>query len=117
MKCPGLALLCAVVLSACSPTAPTLCTDINMAGLLVTVVDSAGGQPLSSALVTAQAGAFADTAKYFTSMGYQLLHERPGTYDVSVAVTGYQAWHRSDVVITAGACHVNPVQLTARLQP
>ena len=114
---PALVLLCAGALTACSSTAPTTCTDIAVAGLSVIVVDSAGGQPLSSALVTAQAGAVADTAKFYSPDGYNLLYERPGSYDVSVTLAGYQPWHRSDVTITSGSCHVNRVVLTARLQP
>jgi len=43
--------------------------------------------------------------------------ERAGTYDVIVRRAGYDDWHRNDVVVTQGRCHVRTVSLTARLTP
>jgi hypothetical protein len=43
--------------------------------------------------------------------------ERPGTYDVTVAVDGYQPWAVAGVEVLAGECHVLTQHLTALLEP
>ena len=41
--------------------------------------------------------------------------DRPGTYSVLVRSPGYSDWLRTTVDVTADACHVRTVTLTARL--
>jgi len=94
------------------------CTDIAVPGLSVTVVDSASGDTLPPpSVVVAKDGAYADTAGSINAPHYSLVYERKGTYVVTVTHAGYSSWHRSGVVVTADRCHVQTVQLTAKLQP
>jgi hypothetical protein len=99
-------------------TNPVDCTTDSRPGLVLSAVDSATGQAItSSSLVIAQEGAFADTARIFIAPTYYFLYERAGTYVVTVAHTGYAVWRRSGVTVTADQCHVQRVTMTAALQP
>jgi hypothetical protein len=48
---------------------------------------------------------------------FDLAHERPGVYEVSVEAPGYQLWQLSDLRVRDGECHVRTAELTALLQP
>lgn len=96
-----------------------VCTAVAVPGIVVAVRDSASGTVAGAgAVVTARAGAYADTARRDVPVewGFPLAYERTGTYTVRVELAGYRPWVRSDVRVTADACHVRTVALTALLQ-
>ena len=114
--------------AACSRASSTdpggiICTAIAVAGINVTVVDSATGQPAAFAglWVRAKEGSYTDSSTMSFTDGQTgavrmaLTYERAGTYAVTVHANGYQDWNKSGVVVTKDACHVIGVQLTARL--
>lgn len=105
-----------VLLGGCSLTAP-ICTMEARPGITVEVRDDAtGASALAGAIVVAREGAHADTADVFPPMTTAgLVHERAGTYLVTVEQEGYQPWSRGNVRVTRGECHVNTVALEARL--
>lgn len=101
------------------------CTQVAVAGVTVTVVDSATGGPKLFTGLWARAR----TGSYVDSLGLDLgdvqkgaitmslAYEHKGTYQVDVHADGYQLWTKSDVVVTGDQCHVTTVALTARLVP
>ena len=95
---------------------PAMAAPAIMLDVRDSITDSRAGR---SALVTAQDGAFADTAEATNvSEGpFGLAHGRPGTYTVTVAKDGYRPWSRSGIKASPGECTVQTVSLTARLQP
>jgi hypothetical protein len=128
MRLPAVVLLLAVMLpAACSSPmnddGGTVCLTYAAAGITLTVRDSATSAPLADAAtrIYVREGAFVDSA--LTRLGgpdgvssVGLVYERRGTYEVTVERSGYLPWRRSNVVVTADACHVRGVQLTALLQ-
>jgi hypothetical protein len=96
------------------------CTEEARSGLAVTVRDSATGVALTNGVeVVARDGAYADTARssLIASGVYSLAVERAGTYDVTVDHPAYRQWRQAGVQVTADACHVQTVNLLARMQP
>lgn len=103
------------------------CTANFVFGLRVTVVDSAAGAPPDSASMVARSGSFVDSvgprrpvqlvANEPPVLVLPSAGERAGTYDVVVHSPGYQDWTRNNIRVTAGRCHVRPVDLLARLHP
>ena len=91
------------------------CTTEARPGLSVTVLDASTGLLLTGGSVIAREGAYADTARSFIPASYPLAYERPGKYDVSVDVPGFQLWSKSGVAVRRDGCHVVTVQLDARL--
>lgn len=99
-----------------------VCTTEARAAISVTMVDSLTGSAAGMTGTWARAvdGAYRDSTGFFTPPGVSgasagLAYERAGTYAVTVHANGYRDWTKSGVVVTAGECHVNGVQLTARL--
>jgi hypothetical protein len=41
--------------------------------------------------------------------------ERPGTYSIHLERSGYVPWDTSGILVTAGVCHVQTVQVDAQL--
>lgn len=109
--------LLATAMSACRTfDQPTNCTDEWRPGIAVQVRDSlTNASPGLGSLVVATDAAYADTSIGQISGVYYVTHERPGTYTVTVAHTGYQTWTRGGVTVTKDQCHVTTVPLTARL--
>lgn len=99
------------------------CTAIWAPGILVTITDSASGEPRAAeAVAVARARAFVDTLDPAVSIGDVLIsrqgaYERKGIYEVSVRAPGYRDWVRSGVIVRPGECHVQGVALEARLPP
>ena len=97
----------------------TVCTLEARAGITVDVRDSASNALVGrNSRIIAREGAAADTS-HDTAFGdgpFGIVYERAGTYAVTVEQTGYKTWLQTDVQVTKGACHVNGVLLTARLQ-
>ena len=114
----------ATVLAAagCRSATDLVCTHEADPGLGVTVRDSATGAAVEPAgtVVVAREGAYADTAAGGVvgagGTTFSLAFERAGTYAVRVEHGGYRPWERGGVRVTADACHVRTVALTARLQ-
>jgi len=109
------ALLFTVV--ACSD--PTVCTLSFDYGIIVRVEDSVSGASAGSgARLVLRDGAYVEsTEESFDGLYLSGAGERTGVYTVTVQKPTYHDWARTNVRVTAGECHVHPVNLTARLQP
>jgi len=101
-----------------------ICTGQFVSGIHVSVQDSVTGVPAASgATLIAIDGSYADTASIpaqrpdLDSRTLLAAGERAGTYDLTVRKAGFLDWHRTSVVVTPNECHVNPVEMTARLKP
>jgi hypothetical protein len=104
-----------------SMSAGLVCTTIAIAGLNVTVTDSATNAPVfaNSLSISARSGAFRDSVFYATQtlpLSLGLAYERPGTWEVRITAAGYQPWAATGIVIGTDLCHVIPVSLSAKLQ-
>ena len=95
-------------------------------GIGITVVDSVTSRaPLSEVFFRVVDGAFVDTLRYtnddpdLPDLWFSSAGERPGTYRVEVNGADYLPWVRERVRVKmdGAGCHVEPVRLTARLQP
>ena len=100
------------------------CTAEYRFGLGVQVQDSISGQLITSgARLIVRDGAFVDTVQApvnrpdVDSLPIPAVGERPGVYTLTVQKPGYREWRKSGVRVTADRCHVQPVGVTARLQP
>jgi hypothetical protein len=101
---------------------PTVCSAELRYGMAVHVRDSASGAGLANgATVVVRDLNFVDSlaATFPASADGPFLSagERAGTYTVTVRHSGYQTWTRSGIIVTAAECHVNPINVIARLQP
>lgn len=105
-----------------------ICTADLRPGIVVDIQDSITGAPLAfDALVVAVHDGQADSVRHSHAPGdvaeaaderrlrIWLAWEQPGSYELAVHVTGYDAWSRKGVDVRAGPCHVVPVHLLARL--
>lgn len=127
MRMLGVLILVAAAMRNCVTDNPVVCTDIFKFGLNITVVDSATADPPTEATLLATSGTFTDSVgprAPFQSVANGPLvlvlstaGERAGIYSVTVRSPGYRDWTRTGIRVTANECHVNPVNLTARLQP
>src|SRR5688572_28112392 len=95
------------------------CDAILKAGIVLTIVDAATGNPIEEATVIATEGSYSETVTLPSSPpapGHAVLaNERPGTYRVEVQAPGYLPWVMQGVRVSRDECHVETVQLTARL--
>jgi hypothetical protein len=121
-----LALAATFATTSCEEPLTVECLSVPVAGLLVAVVDSITLSPPTEATLVARSPAFIDsigpvepsrvtTTQRDTLVLYAAV-DRPGTYSVQVRSPGYGEWLRTTVAVTADACHVRTVTLTARLQ-
>ncbi len=121
-----LALAATFATISCEEPLTVECLSVPVAGLLVAVVDSITLSPPAEATLVARSPAFIDsigpvepsrvtTTQRDTLVLYAAV-DRPGTYSVQVRSPGYSEWLRTTVAVTADACHVRTVTLTARLQ-
>ena len=98
-----------------------LCTANIAPGILVTIVDSTSGGPITeTATVIATHGTYADTAivpppAMSGPVIAWLAEERAGFYRVEVRAPGYAPWTSSLLHVQQGDCHVQTVDVTARL--
>ena len=117
-----LLLLLALPLAGCDFVDPRVCTAHIEPGITVTITDSVSAEPRAAeAVAVARDGAFADTLDPAVSRNNVLLsrqgaYERAGFYEVSVQAPGYADWIQRGVIVRPGDCHVNRVELEARLQ-
>lgn len=101
-----------------APPAEGDCTVSAIAGITVTAVDSLSSTSLSaSGRVEAHDGTYQEIATAFggNPLRYYMAYERPGIYEVTVELSGYQRWTQSGVTVRSGRCHVVTVDLVARL--
>jgi len=127
------AVLClAVFPSGCSdgdsdPLSPGPCTAIYVAGVLVEVSDSETGFPAAcGATLIVTEGSYQEENAGICLSGrpdeeqYQWLtgaYERPGVYTLRIEKHGYVPWEQAAVVVEAGGCHVQTVDLVVALEP
>lgn len=110
-----------------TPSPDVVCTTSIEPGYRLAVLDDATGEPLNSGVtVTAKDGDYTETfvsPQPLTSEPvpnanvFQGAPERVGTYTLRVTKSGYVPYERTGVVVTANECHVNTVNLEARLTP
>lgn len=105
--------------SCTQPAESIVCTDLFAYGLTVSVTDSSTQSAMSSGVsVVARDGSYVDSAAPFPGAStFALAGERAGTYSVTVRKVGYKDWVKSGIQVTKDVCHVQPVGVTARLQP
>ncbi|HVX87930.1 MAG TPA: hypothetical protein VG940_03300 [Gemmatimonadales bacterium] len=101
-----------------------VCTAEAVTGLTLEIRDSVTGVGRAAhALSIAVEGSFADTLDFVDPLvvgdsTWQVgLVERGGTYNVTVALAGYQNWTKNALVIHENACHVEPVRMDVDLVP
>lgn len=115
----------ALALTACEnvaePAHPVCTAEIRPA-VDVRVVDSLSDLPLAgSSTLILQDGAFRDStttppdATTNHLRGSSASYERAGSYTVRVRRSGYAVWERAGVHVVADQCHVQTVQVEARL--
>jgi hypothetical protein len=119
MSLRPIAVTAVVTLAACDePLTSANCTDVSVAGVAVTMVDSATVSPLDvSATVRVTDGAYVDSATVAPGRRAALAFNRGGTYVVTVTAPGYRTWTTSGVAVRAPAPCFQPetANLTARL--
>ena len=110
--------------AACSSSGPTAvaCTGDPVYGLAITVENAATGAPVTdSASVVISDGSYVESYHYLGAAGQPAsgtIHaasERAGTYNISIRKSGYAAYDTAGVNVTKDACHVQPVQVIAKL--
>jgi len=109
----------ALFAAACQPMPSngggTACTMQFVYGISATVTDAATGANVTpGSYLVVREGSYVDSA---SAMGDFLAAagERAGTYAVTIGRPGYSSFSQSGVRVTRNECHVNPVQLEARL--
>ena len=115
------ALAATAAMMSCNEPHTVECLTVPVAGLRVTVVDSSTSSPPAEATLIARSLAFVDSVgpvqpSSATTTLVLYAVDRPGTYSVQIRSPGYRDWLRPSVDVTADACHVRTVTLTARLQ-
>ena len=115
------ALVATSLLAGCE--SPLACTASVEPALVVRVEDSLDASPQAEgATAIATEGAFSEALTPFGHndagelVGLAGPLERAGTYTVTVDKAGFRQWRQAGVRVTADACHVRTVTLTARLQ-
>ena len=109
-----------MTLAAC--TDGLICTTSVEPGVVVEIRDAVDDAPLAAgAAAWVREGTFSDSLRAYgvTESGALLSRagadEREGTYEVRVNHPGYATWEQSSVRVTGDGCHVETVQLQARL--
>jgi hypothetical protein len=109
------ALVCCSRSSEQATSPPFDCTANALPGIVLTTVDSVSGSPIpTAAVVLVQDGAYTDRAIAIPPQ-YYAAFERPGSYQVTATLVGYQTWKATNIVVRNGQCHVETVGITARL--
>ena len=121
---PWLAVTVGAVVSCSEAPLSVNCLDYMAPSIVVIVRDAETSAPVAAGATLVQKGeGYADSVSIavdLLSSGDPALavisaYERPGTYDVSVRRSGYATWERASVHVEPGVCHVQTVELEARL--
>lgn len=109
---------CSSTPTSAGPTHPPVdCTANAVPGIIATTVDlSTGDTVRTRGTLRLQDGAYSENAVAAPPLYYGA-YERPGTYTVTLQVSGYRDWTATGVVITSDRCHVQTVKLSAKLIP
>lgn len=94
------------------------CTGEELPGISVKAIDIKTGKALIDVYAVARDGAYRDTFHVTAPeapVAY-LAYERPSEYGVTVQREGYKTWHRENVEVSSGECHVITTKLKARLE-
>ncbi|HUP90143.1 MAG TPA: hypothetical protein VM100_12350 [Longimicrobiales bacterium] len=111
----------ALVLTACRETTkPVVCERVAIPGIQISIRDSTSNIPFTRQVTAvAREGTFGDSI--LVNNPYQigdlnLVHDRPGTYSVSIRAMDYTEWKATNVTVTKTVCGVNTVHLVALMQ-
>ena len=121
MRLPAVTFIC-LSLAACALEQETACTLIAQPAIRVVTLDSITNTPVLSStgeIVASAQNNFADTVRAAPFNGRVQVHlatERRGTFRVDVNVVGYAPWTMVPVRVEHDGCHVETVDITARLQ-
>lgn len=105
----------ALALGGCQD-ALTACDLSGRAGVIIEVTDAASGTPLGEGLRgTATDGSYSETL-IDAENGLMGLHERPGSYRITIERDGYLPWDSAGIEVRqSGACHVATTTVAAPL--
>ena len=119
-----------LVTAACASDEPVgssyVCTADVKPAIVVEIMDLTGAPLADNARGAVHDGTYVDSLTPYGFLGGRLptpmrsrraADERRGRYRVEVRHPGYQTWVATDIVVTAGPCHVQTRTLTARLAP
>jgi hypothetical protein len=121
-----LACIALLAATACSGSTPTgvACTEIFVYGIAIKVQNAATGAPITdSAAVRVTDGSYVESYNYLGQPDQpangvvSAAGERAGTYAISIRKNGFAPYDTAGIKVTRNVCHVNPVQVIAKLQP
>lgn len=98
---------------------PKLCSMEALPALRVHVVDAETGKSLlMQSTIRIQDGDYADSATPTEPAisAVNLAYERSGNYKVQVERTGYHPWKQENIRVRKGECHVQTIELEAKLR-
>ena len=116
--------LCLGLIVSCkdyNPFLPVPCSNEWVYGLHIEIRDAATGDAVGEgATVTIYDGDFEETTTAFLLPGPKVLAlaagERPGVYEITVALGGYKFWRITGIRVKANVCHVIPVDVLVELE-
>jgi hypothetical protein len=115
-----LAALVVMISYGCDDSVEVSCLDFAVPGITVDMIDGRTNGPPSPQQFfgVATDGEFTDSVAGYPADGrFGFAYERPGIYDVRLWGDTYRVWTAEAVRVTQGKCHVNTVELVARLEP
>jgi hypothetical protein len=97
---------------------PKLCTMEAVPALTVRVTDETGKSLLNRSTIRVQDGSYVDSLTVTDAAlpAASLAYERSGNYEVRVDRAGYQPWIQKNVRVRKGECHVQTIELEAKLE-
>lgn len=127
MHCRVLPLLILAGVASCDTPEAESCLLIIAPAIQVEVRDSTTGQPLAfNARGVITDGRYSDSLRVIgwdnvpsdsTALILGAGDNRAGTYHVTIVRPGYLPWVAGPVRVRKGTCFVDPVRLSAKLQP
>lgn len=97
----------------------SVCTLISVPALEVFLQDADTDEPVTDedARVLVVDDSFATELETHGGGVFRGPYERPGRYTITAISPGYEPWGREDVLVRSDHCHVQTVELAARLVP
>jgi hypothetical protein len=113
-------ILFALLMASAAVSGACACDAVLIHGIGITIVDDETGNPVEGDVtVIATDGSYSETVNPPFYPGVPrtvaLAPERPGRYRVEIQAPGYVTFVMPSVLVRKDDCHVEPVQLTARL--